>query len=224
MFINFKNHKVDNLVKGNIIQFFLYRLAFVIAHFFKFLKITPNQISFSSFFLFLVSCYFLYNNQLTLFLVLWYISHFLDYCDGTLARLTGKTTKILLRTDHFLDLIRMIITFLFIAIYYKSDYIYILTYLFITTFFLQQVLSLEYDAKKTSNLKFIHNIKVKRTNIIFKHFYNVFFVLGGHTLYIIGLIFINEKSAMIILLYMTLLNVKNFYHPLNFLINNKRKK
>jgi len=222
MFINFKKHIVNQDIKNNIVQFVLYRSAFIVVHIFKFFKITPNQITFLSFILGLISCYFLYINQITLFLITWYFSHFLDYCDGTLARLTGKTTKILLRLDHFLDLIRIIITFLFIAFYYKSDNIWILTFVFISSFFLQQILSLEHNAKKILNPKFNNFFVVKKKNILFKHFYNVFFVFNGHTLFIVGLILVNENFAIIILLYLILLNLKNFYTPLNFLINNKR--
>jgi phosphatidylglycerophosphate synthase len=220
--INFKKHIVNQSIKDNIIQFLLYRSAFVVVHIFKFFKISPNQISFTSFILCIISCYFLYQNQITLFLILWYISHFLDYCDGTLARLTGNTTKILLRLDHFLDLIRIILTFLFIAIYFKSDDIWILTFIFISSIFISQILNLEYDSKMKINAKFKNKTLVNKNNIIIRHLYNVFFTLNGHTLFLIGFIFININFAMLILCYLILLNVKNMFGPLNYLIRNKR--
>lgn len=223
MILNFKKHIVNQSVKDNIVQFFLYSLAFVVVHIFKFFKITPNQISFISFILCIISCYFLYQNQITLFLILWYISHFLDYCDGTLARLTGKTTKSLLRVDHFVDLIRIVITFLFISLFYSSNIIWVLTIVFLSSFFLSQILSLEYNAKKQVNPNFKNIISINKKNVFFKHFYNIVFTFNGHTLFILGFILINDFFATFIYSYLILLNLKNLYSPLNFLIKTKRK-
>ena len=224
MCINFKKHVVDNHTKDNIVQFILYSLAFVFVHVFKFFKITPNQISFTSFILCLVSCYFLFNNQIAFFILLWYISHFLDYCDGTLARLIGKTTNMLLRLDHFLDLIRIIFTFLFIAMYYESNHIWILTFIFISSFLISQILVLEYDFKKNIVLKRKNKPLLKKNNVIIKHIYNIVFTLNGHTLFLVGLMLININYAISILFYLILLNIKNIFGPLNYLINNKRNK
>jgi len=223
MFINFKTHIVSESIKDNLVQHFLYKLAFVFSHIFKYFRITPNQITFSSILLCLISCYFLYNNQITLFLILWYISHFLDYCDGTLARLTAKTTKSLLRVDHFVDLIRIVITFLFISLFYNSNIIWVLTIVFLSLFFLSQILSLEYDAKKQVNPNFKYIISINKKNVFFKHFYNIFFTFNGHTLFILGFIFINDFFAISIFCYLIFLNLKNMYSPLQFLIKNKRK-
>ena len=223
MFINFQKNIVNQSVKDNIVQFVLYSLAFVVVHIFKFFKITPNQISFTSFILCVISCYFLYINQITIFLIIWYISHFLDYCDGTLARLTGNTTKSLLRVDHFLDLIRIIITFLFISLFLNSITFWILTTVFLSTFFLNQILSLEYSANKEVNSNFKNIISINKKNVFFKHFYNIFFTMNGHTLFILGFIFINDFFAISIFCYLIFLNLKNLFSPLIFLIKTKRK-
>ena len=222
MVINFKNQVLSKSIKDNIVQIVLYRLAFIVAHLFKFLKITPNQITFVSFLLCIISCYFLNNNKVDLFLIFWYVSHFLDYCDGTLARLTGRTTKTLLRLDHFIDLIRITITFLFISLFYKSDIVWVLSIVFLSSFFLSQILSLEYSAKKNDHLKFSDHININKSNMYFKHFYNVFFTFNGHSLFTIGLVLLNEKCAIIFFSYFIFLNLKNSYGPMNYLLKNNR--
>lgn len=222
MFINFKKQSLAKHIKDNFIQVIIYRLAYVFAHLFRFLNLKPNHITLLSFLLCLLSIFYLYNKNVTLFLIFWYISHFLDYCDGTLARLTGEKTKFLLRLDHYVDLIRIFITFLFISIFYDSKIIWILCILFLSTFYLSQLISLEFEFNKKENLIKKNKIILKQ-NYVIKHIYNAIFTFNGHTLFILGFIFVSENIASYILFYLIMLNVKNLLNPLKYLINNKRE-
>ena len=101
------NSYLNENVKDNILKLFLYKTAFPFALMFRSLKFTPNNVTLLSFLICLVSNLFLLNGHSELFLVFWYLSHFLDYVDGTLARITDNKTKILLRVDHLSDLIKI---------------------------------------------------------------------------------------------------------------------
>lgn len=218
----FKNHFVKQNVRDNIIQLIIYRLAFLTVQVFKFSKITPNQISFLSFILCIISCYALNNNQLNLFLVLWYISHFLDYCDGTLARLIEQTTKSLLRFDHTLDLLRIAITFISLAIFYEDNLVWILTSSFLSIFYFYQILNLEYSNAKYKVTSSVNLPNINKSNVLFKHIYNIIFTFNGHTLFIVGFSLISQNLMVCILLYLILLCFKNILKPLIFMIKTNR--
>lgn len=221
MFINFKNQRFEKHIKENYMQVLIYKLAYIFSHLFRFFNIKPNHITLLSFLLCLISCYYLFNENVIFFLIFWYLSHFLDYCDGTLARLTGEKTKFLLRLDHFVDLIRISITFTFIPIFYSSETIWILSMSFISTFFINQLISMEFDFKKKESLIEKNEIFVKK-NYLFKHIYNIIFTFNGHTLFIIGLIFVSENIALYVFIYLIMLNIKNLISPLIYLLKNKR--
>jgi len=205
----------------NIIQLIIYRIAFKVSPVFKFLKVTPNQISFISLLLNLVSCYFLFNKQITYFLIFWYLSHFLDYCDGTLARMTDNKTKILLRVDHFLDLIKISLTFSFVSYYYSSMDIWILNTFFLIIFFMSQLLSMEFAHQKNVINKTEVSVRKKRSSI--RDIYNIFFTFDGHTLFIIGFMFVSYDLTRIIYAYLILLCMKTIITPLRYLITNSRQ-
>tara|TARA_B100001093_G_C26853209_1_gene1026120 strand:+ start:2535 stop:3170 length:636 start_codon:yes stop_codon:yes gene_type:complete len=205
----------------NIIQLIIYKIAFKVSLVFKLLKLTPNQITLVSFLLSFISCFFLLNNKVTYFIIFWYASHFLDYCDGTLSRITNNKTKILLRVDHFCDLIKISLIFTFISLYYSIIDIWLLNTFFLVIFFISQLLSNEFTyQKKILNEK---NPSHQKKRSIFKEIYNIFFTFDGHTLFIIGLMFISTDLTRIIYAYLILLCIKTLITPLKFLLTNMRK-
>ena len=208
--------------KYNFIQLFTYRCAYFVSLSFKYLKITPNQITLASLILNFISCYFLLFNKIYYFLILWYVSHFLDYCDGTLARITNNKTKILLRLDHYSDLIKMSITFLSVALFYSTMTIWIFNTFFILIFFLSQILSIDYSTRlKFKSLK--KPIQIFEKQVILKNIYNIFFTFDGHTLFLVGFMTLSENFAIIIYSYLILLSLKSCFTPLKYLINNYRE-
>jgi len=205
----------------NIIQLIVYKIAYGVSLLFKLLKVTPNQITLISLLLNFVSCYFLYNEQIKYFIIFWYVSHFLDYCDGTLARMTDNKTKILLRVDHFSDLIKISLTFSFVSFYYSVVDIWILNTFFLVIFFISQLLGLEFT-NKNKIIKEKQNSLLKEGSI-FRNIYNIFFTFDGHTLFIIGFMFVSIDFARIIYVYLILLCFKTLITPLKFLITHIRK-
>lgn len=205
----------------NFLQFIIYKTAIPIAIIFNLLGLTPNVITFISFFLCLVSNYFLLNEQIIFFLVFWYLSHFLDYVDGTLARMTNNKTKILLRIDHMSDVIKINITLICICIYYNSIGVWISFSLFNLTFWFYELLSQQYS----QNLKSILDkpYRPKFSNKILRNLYVIFFTFNGHSLFLLGIAIINSSFFISLLVYFSLLTLKGLYSPVVYLSTNYRK-
>lgn len=208
-------------MKFNILQHILYKTSYPFSFIFSFLGLTPNNITCLSFFLCVFSGFFIIKNDHELFLICWYLSHFLDYCDGTLARITNNTTKILLRVDHLSDLIKLQITLISLSIYYSNIGVWICFSVFNIIFWISEVLIEQYKFESKTNNKTPNNSKFKSK--VLKNIYNIFFTFDGHSLFLIGLTIINSKVFIIILTYYTLLLLKRSYTPLIYLSRNLRK-
>jgi len=210
----------DN-VKDNILQHILYKISYPFSLIFSYLGLTPNNITCLSFFLCVFSGFFIIKNDHELFLICWYLSHFLDYCDGTLARITNNTTKILLRVDHLSDLIKLQITLISFSIYYSNIGVWICFSVFNIIFWISEVLSVQYKLESKVSNKTTNNSKFKSK--VLKNIYNIFFTFDGHSLLLIGLTVINSKVFIIILIYYSFLLLKRTYTPLTYLSRNLRK-
>lgn len=217
-------------ISDNVFQSFIYFLAQKLSIFFKFLRITPNQISLFSFILCLYSCYLFVHKNISLFCITWFISHFLDYCDGTLARLTNNKTKILLRLDHTLDLIKFsAVMYCFALINNFQPKILLLSYLILFILLMKEILELNVKVSLLNKNKLsvpsqsseIHLIKRLKGNILLKNLYNIFFTFNGHTLFMIPLL-VDHRLGVWVAVYLLFLLLKSAYNPLSYLISNLR--
>lgn len=212
---------INENVKFNFLQHILYKISYPFSLIFSSLGLTPNNITWLSFFLCAFSGFFLIKNDHELFLICWYLSHFLDYCDGTLARITNNTTKILLRVDHLSDLIKLQTTLIFLSIYYNNIGVWICFAVFNTIFWISEILSEQYKFESKANNKTPINSKFKSK--VLKNIYNIFFTFDGHSLFLMGLTIINSEVFIITLTYYSLLLLKRSYTPLKYLSRNYRK-
>jgi len=217
---------MDNTSKinteNNFLQHFLYKLALPMVFLFRFLKITPNQVTFLSVLINLISSYFLVYGNLKMFLLLWYTSHFLDYCDGSLARLTGNTTKVLFRIDHYSDLLKIFSTIIAVCCFYVNPNVWLAGFIFIFLFMMYNIISLDAsNFNKANKGSLILDFKNK-SPLFFRHLYNIIFTLNGHTLFLFGFLVLNVEWAMGVLFYLILIIIKSIYSPLLFLLKNYR--
>jgi len=208
-------------VKDNILQLIIYKTAFPFALMFKLLKFTPNNVTLLSFILCVISNFFLLNGQLKLFLVFWYLSHFMDYVDGTLARLTDNKTKILLRVDHLSDLIKIQITLICFCIHYNSLFVWLSFSTFNMIFWFSELLSQQHSYILKFNID--KPVKPILSNKIFRNIYVVFFTFNGHSLFLLGIALINSSLFMGLLIYYGILILKRIYSPMVYLSTNLRK-
>lgn len=207
----------------NFLQFLLYQSTTPIVSFFRFLKITPNKVTFLSVFTNIVAVYFLIQKNIPLFIVLWYVSHYLDYCDGSLARLTGNTTKILLRVDHYSDLVKIFITFIALSYFYANSFFWLVNSIFIFLLLFYNIFSLEVSKSLNIDNKIIESMGSKRQwHPLIKNLYNIFFTFNGHSLLLVGCVSLDLKWGFIIVSYYILLIAKSIYSPFIYLVTNYR--
>lgn len=94
----------------------LYKLCDKLSPYFKDTKHTPNLITTYSLITGLISCYALYKNNITLFILFFLISYFFDCFDGFFARKYKMTSKFGDYYDHIKDAF-VYIVLLFILFY-----------------------------------------------------------------------------------------------------------
>jgi len=70
-----------------------------------------------------IGCLLLATGNVTGYLILGAVAVVLDFCDGTVARMSNAVSKSALRYGHMSDLIKSAAIFLCVAIYYSEAYI-----------------------------------------------------------------------------------------------------
>lgn len=219
----FSNEYVNKeAVKGNIIQLFLYKIAYPLSTLFVKLNITPNTITvFSIIFAVISFLALILDNGFIYFTLFWTLSIHLDYCDGTVARMTGNLRKSAFRFDHMSDIIKIGLIIFGVGIRYQTISIWLLSFMSMFSFLYLTIVSHElgyYKKSKDSlplaeqsNALVIKNnsfiIKLIRNNTLLTNLYSFFFTLNGHTLLWFFLISLGPELAKIFLVYFLLLSI-----------------
>ena len=228
----------------NPIQIFLYLIAYPISLIFKKLGITPNYVTLLSFILAIAAFVSLVTNNLKLFFIFWTISYWLDYSDGTLARMTKKIGTKALRYDHVSDQVKIMLVFLGFGIYYQNITIWILIFLSSTLFLFYSLLNHEMSSIKKliemvnqdsnpskDKTTSVSNLRLLKRNIIdksiigkcaFSCIYGTFFIINGHSLLIFYIIPIGFNYAFYSLLYFILICLAHSLPRLVFLSKSDR--
>ena len=108
-------------VKNNIVVSLIGRFSYPFSFIFSKIGVTPNQITTLSIILAIASAISLaISDNWQLFIWLWSISLLLDFCDGTLARMTSQTRKTAFRYDHTSDLFKIFVIILGVSIKYDD--------------------------------------------------------------------------------------------------------
>jgi phosphatidylglycerophosphate synthase len=203
-----KKYVNNQAVLYNPIMIFLYRISFPLSILFNYLKIKPNTISFFSLFFCLISAFFILKNNSFFFALFWSLSILLDFCDGTVARLSNYRSNFRFNLDHYLDLIKITLIVLIFSIEYNDKSIWIISCLFIFLMFFNEVVS--FDLSKISSNFLITEVKSYNfLFIVYKSLYTIFFTFNAHTLFIFLIINLNPTFAKYVMAYLVSLLFKN---------------
>ena len=178
-----------------IISYISYPLSLI-------LKKTPfsaNLITLNSLFFGIFSIYFIiFKNNFSLFLLFFYFSIILDFCDGQVARMKRTVNETEFDLDINVDLLKNCIIFTSIAYFYNDAFYWICTCLliFLYTYFIKTHLIIS-KIQKSKDI----NDKVNKINIL-GHLKIILLSINAHTFLVVPLMLINLKYAFIILLYM----------------------
>lgn len=196
-FINIK------AVEDNPVLYYLYRIFYPIARLLNFLKFSPNLITFVSLVFAIFAAIAILYKASALFILCWFISITLDFCDGTVARMQNKVSKMALRIDHTSDLIKIYLIICSNAIYYsdQTNWVLSISSLFFFMSFTLINHNLGFNRLNIKN----NNLPIKSSNL--KKIYRVFFSINGHTLFIFILLPISLYLSYLVLFYFASLSL-----------------
>jgi phosphatidylglycerophosphate synthase len=219
-FFSVRYSKLDT-IKNNFILYVMYGIAYPLAFFLNLLKISPNNITILSIVVTLVGCLLLVTGNNTGFMYFWGIAVVLDFCDGTVARMSNTVSKSAFRYDHMSDLFKISVIFLSVSIYYSDAYIWVLCYcaLFIYLFYTVISHDLNHNQKliksrsKVSESEYRSESgglkeKIKKNIMVYRVFvqcYSIFATINGHTLLLFLFLPLDKELATVILCYFLLL-------------------
>ncbi len=203
--------------KNNIVVYFLGRLTYPMSLIFSKMGVTPNQITtLSTFFAILSAIALVYSDNYVLFMTFWSISSLLDFCDGTLARMTGQVRATAFRYDHTSDLFKIFVIILSVAIRFDDIVLWVISMLSIFLFMFYGVLSYELEYVKKSiqknvnekvDIKPFKKSQASSSLLFLKNIYFIVFTIKGHTLLLFLLFSLGKEWAIFFLIYFSLLSI-----------------
>lgn len=221
-----------NAIVNNYLLVLMYRFAFPFSVLLNKINITPNQITTQSIvFSLLAFLSLVFDKGWVLFVVFWSISSLLDFCDGTVARMSGKINKTAFNYDHISDLLKINLVILGAGIHYNSYVTWIISFLASFFFMYYTVLNHELAAHDNTNKKVKRSLgndeddfKPKsrlrnRYHVIawfvksefrvkfYINIHSAFSSINGHTLLIFLLIPFGEKYVIGSFMYLIILSL-----------------
>ena len=218
----FKNNYINkNAVKHNFIMLLLYNLAYPTSLVFARLSIKPNVITSLSALFALIALVFLIQAQgYLLFIIFWLTAIHLDFCDGTVARISGNISKSAFNYDHVSDLIKVSLILLGAGIRYNTPVLWILSFTSLMLFLLMTILNHELGYHISSQDVDIGKINISgRDNgykskyeklihmPILRQFITIIFTVNAHTLLGFIVLPFGQLYAIYFLFYFCFINL-----------------
>jgi phosphatidylglycerophosphate synthase len=200
---NYNNNPILYLMYG-----FSYPLSFLLNYF----GVSPNKITtFSTIFAVLAAVSLIEISYLW-FCIFWFFAVYLDFCDGTVARMTDNFSNRAFDYDHMSDLFKMALIFLSVSIYHSSELIWVLS--LSSSFLLLYYTIINHDLTHFNGGKVVNDgyldggsvvinkaKKVIHKSELLRKLFSLFMTVDGHTLFIFFLIPINVAVAEVVLIY-----------------------
>jgi len=215
-------------IGDNVLLLLMYRFAFPFSVLLNKFRITPNQITtLSIIFSILALLSLLYDEGWKLFVFCWGMSLLLDFCDGTVARMTGNIRKTAFRYDHISDLFKIFIVILAAGLRYDTQIVWLLSltasfffmYYMVLNHELNSVIKqLEKDRNgqqenssgkiKSSSLSFVEKL-IKNDSLLklIKSMYLALVTINGHTLLLFLILPFGPEWAVAVLAYFTCISM-----------------
>ncbi len=129
-------------VRGNFVLLLMYRFAYPFAVLLNKLHLSPNQITTQSLvFSVLAFIALVYDDGWVLFSVFWGMTVLLDFCDGTVARMTDRVSKTSFRYDHMSDTFKIYLVVLGVGIRYNDMLFWVLSSTLVFSYAYSEILS-----------------------------------------------------------------------------------
>ncbi len=193
----------------------MYGVSYPFAYLLNAIRISPNNITTISIVLTFIACYALITGSVMWYLVFWACAVLLDFCDGTVARMSNTVSKSAFRYDHMSDLLKIAAIFLSVAIYFSESFIWILSFCALFFYLYYTLISHDLDnhSKIGSNPESEHKPeggegglknRIKQNPFLYRiaaQIYSIFATINGHTLLLFFLLPLNANLAALIYIY-----------------------
>lgn len=207
--------------KSNILLLIISYLALPVSLILNFLRFSPNIVTLCSLLLCCLSCYLFLQENFKLFVFCWFFGSLLDFCDGQIARITGKINKTAFNYDGISDQIKIFFLVFSSAMYYNEYFYWVIATLLVFLFPFFSILNVSYvsekNLKKNSNILELISNKNLFIKKILRNFISIFLKIDGHSLFLFLLLAVSKSFAYCILIYfiiVLLLNVLRFSYLL----------
>lgn len=213
-------NKFNPIVESIFLLKIMYIISFPLAKLFARFQVNPNTITTISNISILVALYFLYLGNVIAFIIFWILAEIFDICDGTVARLTNKSSESGAFYDHFSDQVKIFVFFVAVSLYFDDKLITYLSFISAGIFLLYidiskriEILKLKYSNQKEQH----QNNNINKVSFIKKIYYHIF-LIHGHTMILIPFMLINKMTAILGLLIFIFVAFKNFMGVLRQII------
>jgi phosphatidylserine synthase len=209
MWFSLRYAKKENY-NNNPILYLMYGLSYPLSFLLNYFGVSPNKITTLSIIFSLLAAVALIEISYLWFCIFWFFAIFLDFCDGTVARMTDNFSNRALDYDHMSDLFKMALIFLSVSIYHSSGLIWVLS--FSSLFLLLYYTIINHDLTHFNKNKVVNYVSLDRSsgfinkakkfvnkNRLFRNFFSLFMTIDGHTLFIFFMIPINKAFAAVVL-------------------------
>ncbi|MBV5287129.1 MAG: CDP-alcohol phosphatidyltransferase family protein [Methyloversatilis discipulorum] len=171
-------------IESNPLNRLLYAIAFPAAQAFVRFGITPNQITALSCIAAALAALALATGSAAwLFAIAWFTSVLLDFCDGTVARMTKQVSRTAFRFDHTSDLVKICAVLIAAASRYDVHALWVTCSVSVSVFMLYSALNHELKVAR-SRMQVActaPGMPVRRSQVL-RILHATFGTLNGHTL------------------------------------------
>jgi len=201
-------------IGSNLLLLGMYRFAYPFSVLFVGLRLSPNFITTLSLICALLAALSLALAEDTaLFAVFWALTVLLDFCDGTVARMTGRVRRIAFRYDHFSDLVKIFLIILGGGVRYDDTAVWCVCMAASFCFMFYVVInhdlgSIRQHMVDTKEGRALSQIAVpqRRSAKILKALIAALLTINGHTMLVFFLLAFGEVGAMLGLTYFFVLS------------------
>jgi phosphatidylglycerophosphate synthase len=212
MWFSLRYAKKENY-NNNPILFLMYGFSYPLSFLLNYFGISPNKITTFSTIFSVLAAFALIEISYLWFCIFWFIAIFLDFCDGTVARMTDNFSNRAFDYDHMSDLFKMALLFLSTSMYHSSELIWILS--LSALFLLLYFTIINHDLARFKEDKVVNDAYLDESSVVINkakkfinknkllsNLFSLLMTIDGHTLFIFFLIPINMVVAEVVLAYL----------------------
>lgn len=234
-------------VADNFLLAMMYRLAFPFSGMLNKLGCSPNQITTQSLICSIAAFLALvFDPGRTYFVCFWGLTILLDFCDGTVARMTNRVSKIAFRYDHMSDLFKIFLVLFGAALRYDDYWIWALAMCASFFFMYYTVLNHELGSAQKKHRQAAEGkvcVEPESQNyvrlseryriaawlarygfliVLFKNMYSALITVNGHTLLLLLFLAASGNYAVFVFSYLILILLLGIRSRIKQLINIQR--